>query len=99
MAKMKAHLEGLQWSRGERYRFIQRVQQLPGVRAKLADVADRKAAQAVIIARTEDVDYDVSRSDGTRPKGRSYSRIAVPAEQEFGTETVKRARILPRIAR
>jgi hypothetical protein len=82
-----------------RYLFIQAVQQLPGVRAKLAEVADRKAAQAAIIARQEEDEYHIIRSDGTRPKGRSYSRLAVPAIEEFGDSNTRRRRILARVVR
>ena len=40
----------------------------------------------------------VTRSDGTRPKGRPYSRVAADADQEWGTSEIERRRILGRAA-
>jgi hypothetical protein len=79
------------------YEFVQQILQSPGVRRKLAEVADRKARQAVAVAASERVAVPVLREDGTRPKGRPYSRISIPADYEHGTSRVQRLRILGRV--
>jgi hypothetical protein len=48
-------------------------------------------------ARSERVDVVVQREDGTRPKGRPYARISIPAENEFGDSKTRRLRILGRV--
>jgi hypothetical protein len=79
------------------YEFVQQILQSPGVRRKLAEVANRKAGQAAAVARSERVDVVVQREDGTRPKGRPYARISIPAENEFGDSKTRRLRILGRV--
>jgi hypothetical protein len=79
------------------YLFVQRILQQRGVRRKLAEVADRKAAQARAIAVSEGANVVIQREDGTRPAGRPYSRISIPAVDEFGDSKTKRLRILGRV--
>jgi hypothetical protein len=76
--------------------LIRAVMQSPKVRAKLAEVADRKAVTARQIAAAEAPDVVIGRYDGTRPKGRSYARITAPADYEHGTANIARRRILGR---
>lgn len=80
-----------------RYLFIQSVAQLPSVRAKVAAVRDAKAQQAAALAQAEGLTVTITTSEGTRPKGRPYGRIAIPAEDEFGTDRRPRTRLLGRI--
>jgi hypothetical protein len=81
------------------YLFVQRVLQQPGVRRKLLEIAQRKAAQARLIAASEDptAHVPVEVSSGTRPKGRPYARISVPAANEYGDYKTKRLRLLARV--
>lgn len=79
------------------YLYVQNILQSPGVRRKLSDVADRKAAQARSIIASERAKVTVQREDGTRPKGRPYSRISIPAVNEFGNSWTARMRILGRV--
>lgn len=79
------------------YEWVQRVQQMPGVRAKLREVADRKAGQARIILASEGSNAPVGVEHGTRPKGRSFSRVMVAATTEFGDSKTKRIRVLARV--
>lgn len=67
------------------------------VRKKLDQVRDRLAVKAQALADAEDVDVPVERTSGTRPKGRPYSRLSIPAENEFGDSKTKRLRILGRV--
>jgi hypothetical protein len=76
--------------------LIRAVMQSRQVRAKLAEVADRKAATARRIAAVEAPDVVIGRYDGTRPRGRSYARITAPADYEHGTANIARRRILGR---
>jgi hypothetical protein len=78
--------------------LIRDVMQSHKVRAKLAEVADRKAGTARSIAATEAPDVQIGRYDGTRPKGRPYARITAPADYEHGTANITRRRILGRAA-
>lgn len=80
-----------------RYLFVQDVLQAPGVRRKLRQVRDRKAGQVRALAAEEGVDVPVLLSEGTRPKGRPYARIAIPAVHEFGDSKTKRLRLLGRV--
>jgi hypothetical protein len=82
-----------------RYRFIQEVAQLPGVRSKLDRVRDAKAAQAAALAAREGLQVPIQVSSGTRPKGRPYARIAIRAVDEFGDSKTKRSRLLGRVVR
>ena len=73
--------------------------QSPKVRAALYDKAVRVAAAADAMARAEGVeDFDTEVSQGTRPKGRPYARVAVPLEAEWGSFTKPKRRILGRVA-
>jgi hypothetical protein len=76
--------------------LIRAVMQSHKVRAKLAEVADRKAAVARGIAAVEAPDVVIGRYDGTRPRGRSYARITAPADYEHGTANIARRQILAR---
>ncbi len=68
-------------------------------RARLAQVADRMASRAESLASAEGVRMEVSREDGTRPKGRPYSRVVSDNPgQEWGTSKTGRARIMGRAA-
>jgi hypothetical protein len=78
--------------------LIRAVMQSHKVRAKLAEVADRKAGTARAIAAVEAPDVVIGRYDGTRPRGRSYARITAPADYEHGTANIARRRILGRAA-
>jgi len=80
----------------ERYGNVARS---PKVRAKLVEVRDRIHARAQAIQAEEGVDVGLTTSEGTRPKGRPYARVAASLEHEFGTEDVSRKRILGRAAR
>src|SRR4051794_26035269 len=77
MARMKQLLGDTPYN--DRYYWIQGILQSPGVRRKVSQVADRKAAAARSIIRAEKAKVAVTRQDGTRPKGRPYSRISIPA--------------------
>lgn len=81
----------------ERYLFIQEQLQKPGVRRTIARAADRKARNARAIVAAEGLDVTVTRTDGTRPKGRPYSRVSIPASAEFGDSKTKRLRLLARV--
>jgi hypothetical protein len=35
--------------------------------------------------------------DGTRPRGRPYSRVLIPASAEFGDSKTRRLRLLARV--
>ncbi len=66
------------------------------VRKKLDDVADQVAARARAIATAEGLDADIVQKEGTRPKGRPYARVSIPAANEFGDSKTQRRRILGR---
>lgn len=80
-----------------RYYFIQSVAQSPAVRRKIAEVRNRKAAQARAIMAAEGVEEPLILDEGTRPKGRSFARLAISADVEFGTAATTRRRILGRV--
>lgn len=82
---------------GTDYEFVRRVMQSPGVRKHIADAADRKAHAAGQIALSEGVNVPVVRTNGTRPKGRPYARVALPAANEHGDSKTRRLRILGRV--
>lgn len=67
-------------------------------RRKCAQVADRIASAARGIASAEGVEVAVGREDGTRPKGRPFSRVTVGSAAEFGDQFKPRRRILARAA-
>jgi hypothetical protein len=79
------------------YLFVQRVLQSPGVRRRLAEVAARKAGVAVVLAAQDNENVQVVTSAGTRPQGRPFARVSVPAVNEFGDSKTKRLRLLARV--
>lgn len=71
-----------------------------GLRAKAGAIAADVDAEA---ARDEhyrgrDADLDVTVSEGVRPKGRPYARVAIPKEDEYGDYALPKRRILGRLA-
>ena len=80
--------------------YVQRAMQSQGVRDALRAKADEVAASARSIAASENVEgFEVSVSEGTRPKGRPYARVSTPSvDQEFGTWRTPKLRILGRAA-
>ena len=74
------------------------------VRAGLRAKADEIAADVDAEARRDEhyrgrnADLDVTVSEGTRPGGRPYARVAVPKEDEYGDYSVPKRRILGRLA-
>ena len=79
--------------------FIVKAMQSATVRKALAERADRVAQRAEQIAAQEEVDAEFTRTDGTRPKGRPFSRVSTDAVgQEWGDSTTGRLRILGRAA-
>lgn len=82
------------------YEQLRRVMQSRKVRAKLAEVADGIAARAEQLAAQDEADdaedVIIGREEGTRPKGRPYSRVTASLDQEWGTSKVARRRILGR---
>lgn len=78
-----------------RYMQLQRIIQGPKVRDKLAQVADRLADRVnQLDAASPDPDVTAIRTDGTRPKGRPYSRVAVPTSAEYGDHNTDKRRLL-----
>lgn len=62
------------------YLALQAIQQGPGVRAKLEEVAGRINARLVTITARDRLSKEtdiVTRTNGTRPKGRSYSQVGL----------------------
>ena len=82
-----------------RYDFVSDVMRLPGVRRKLDEVADRLASSAQRVAQGENESVPIQRTGGTRPKGRPYERVQVPAVNEHGDSKTKRIRLLGRALR
>lgn len=78
------------------YGFVRDVMQSTPVRQKLDAVADRLAQSAQRVAQGESEDVPVQRVSGTRPKGRPYERVQVPAVNEHGDSKTKRIRLLGR---
>jgi hypothetical protein len=79
------------------YEFIQQAAQQPGVIAQMQVVADRIKGRADALARQEGVDMTVGTTTGTRPGGRPFVNVVSDnPDQEFGTATHKRYRILGR---
>lgn len=78
---------------------FRKVTNLPVVRAKCEQVAERIAASAVGIAAAEDVDTVVTVETGTRPGGRGYARVSSSnVDAEHGTAATPRRRVLGRAA-
>lgn len=81
-----------------RYEWVQEQLQKPGVRRTIARAADRKARAARVLAAADDyIDMPVIRTDGTRPRGRPYARVSIPASHEFGDSKTRRLRLLARV--
>ena len=79
--------------------LIESAMQSRPVRAGCAAVADRKAGNARSIAASEAPEVEITREDGTRPKGRPVSRIySSDVDGEFGTSRTEQRRILGRAA-
>lgn len=69
------------------------------VRAALAARADKIANTAKSIASNEKAKVDIEREDGTRPKGRPFSRVySSDVDGEWGTAYTEQRRILGRAA-
>lgn len=78
---------------------IRPAMQAASVRARLAEVAEEGKKAVEQLAASEGVDGSVWTESGTRPKGRPYSRFASDmADQEFGTETVDKKRLMAQAA-
>ena len=75
---------------------VEAVSQLPAVRHRLGQVADRIAGEARHIAQQEGMGgVPVNREDGTRPKGRPYARVTVPLPPPYyGWEKLSRLELL-----
>jgi hypothetical protein len=67
-------------------------------RQKCGVVADRIAETLHRLAAVEQLDVTISRVDGTRPKGRPFSRVLVTGEDEWGTSGTPKRRIIARAA-
>lgn len=80
-------------------RTIRPAMQAPSVQAKLAEVAERGREAVEQLAAAAGVEGEVWTESGVRPKGRPYSRFASDmADQEFGTETVGKHRLMAQAA-
>ncbi len=81
------------------YEFVKEAAQSPSVRAALAARAAKVQRRAESLAKSEDVALDSKITNGTRPKGRPYSRVESPnVGQEFGDSITVRRRIMGRAA-
>lgn len=79
--------------------IVREAMQSAAVRAALHRKAVEVEARAKSIAGTEGLSGEMSVKDGTRPKGRPYSRVTYTnSEQEYGTQFVPKARVLGRAA-
>lgn len=79
--------------------LIVQAMQSQTVRAAVAARADRIASRAKKIAQDEEVDVTITRTDGTRPKGRPFSRVTSDnVDAEWGTSKTSRSRIMGRAA-
>lgn len=77
--------------------FIVEAMQSETVREALKARAARIAARARALASAEAPDMRIEQIDGTRPKGRPYSRVTgSDIDQEWGTSRTERRRILGR---
>jgi len=82
----------------ERYYFVQEQLQKPGPRRVIRRAAERKARAARVLAAADDyIDMPVIVSEGTRPRGRPYARVSIPASHEFGDSKTRRLRLLARV--
>jgi hypothetical protein len=81
-----------------RYYFVQEQLQKPGPRRVIKRAAERKARAARVLAAADDyIDMPVIVSEGTRPRGRPYARVSIPASHEFGDSKTRRLRLLARV--
>lgn len=79
--------------------LIVEAMQSKAVRDGVAARADRIASRAEKIAREEEVEVTITRTDGTRPKGRPFSRVTSDnVDAEWGTSKTARSRIMGRAA-
>lgn len=85
---------------GSNHQLVLQVMQMQSVRSTLDRVAGRVAAAVGSIAAAEQIDAGTPlRSSGTKPKGRSYSRVALgDGAEEWGTAKTPRRRALGRAA-
>lgn len=79
------------------YLYVQNILQKEGVRKTVRAVRDRMAREAQAIAAREEPGLVITVSEGTRPQGRPYARISIPAVNEFGDSKTKRLRLLARV--
>ncbi|WP_143467269.1 hypothetical protein [Lentzea kentuckyensis] len=72
----------------------------PKVRVELARTASSIASAARTIAGQEGADTDITVEHGTRPRGRTYSRVVSRdfSDSEWGTAKRKRVRAIGRAA-
>ena len=78
---------------------IRPAMQAASVRDRLDQVADAGKAAVEQLAAAEGVDGQVWTESGTRPQGRPYARFASDmADQEFGTETTDKKRLMAQAA-
>lgn len=79
--------------------LIEEAMRSKAVRDGLAAKADKVAAAAKSIASAEAPKTEITREDGTRPKGRPYSRVlSSDMDGEWGTAFTEQRRILGRAA-
>jgi hypothetical protein len=84
---------------GPSYEFVGDAMRLPAVRAGLRAKAEALARRADALGASEGVKMASRVKDGTRPKGRPYSRIESDnVKQEWGSRDSERRRILGRVA-
>lgn len=67
-------------------------------RAKCSQVADRVASTVRSVAAAEGLDVTVGRTNGTRPKGRPFSRVTITGADEWGASGQPKRRIIARAA-
>lgn len=92
------HPAGMGGAVGSDYEYVRQVMQSPGIRKVISEVADRKAKLAGVIAVSEgEAGIPIVRGNGTRPKGRPYARISIPAANEHGDSKTRRLRLLARV--
>lgn len=78
--------------------FITEAMQSEGVRGELAKKATELAARVNGLGDQEGVDMDAKVVNGTRPKGRPFSRVeSEQVGQEWGNRTSERRRIMGRV--
>ena len=80
----------------ELYAALGEIMRSQEVRDVLKEVADRLQKGAQRMAPDEEDAAEITREDGTRPKGRPFSRVSAPVSWEFGGPTQTRLRLLGR---